>query len=403
MAAISSLHNSNRSFRTAVGCLFFLQGLCFASWASRIPSIQQQLNLSDALLGMVLFALPAGSMIALPLSGWLVTKFGSKRIAAIALTLYTLSLVCLGFASTTAFLIGDLLLFGMAGNISNIAINTQAVGVEVRYGRSIMASFHGFWSFAGFTAAGIGAVMIGNGIIPLHHFVMIMAIIFLGIAISFRFLLPNETSATETPRLFVKPDKILWKLGIIAFCCMICEGAMFDWSGIYFRKVVQADKNWIGAGYTAFMCTMATGRFLADKLVSRLGFTKTIQLSGVLIATGLSIAIIFPYVPTAIAGFFIVGFGVSSVVPLVYSQAGRSTTISPGMALAAVSSIGFFGFLIGPPMIGLVAGLFSLRISFLIIAVIGIIVVLIADNSLFKRIRIKTPGKNKEVLIENPQ
>jgi MFS family permease len=178
---------------------------------------------------------------------------------------------------------------------------------------------------------------------------------------------------------------------------MICEGAMFDWSGIYFRKVVMADKNWIGAGYTAFMCTMATGRFLADKLVSRLGFNKTIQLSGLLIATGLSVAILFPYVPTAITGFFIVGFGVSSVVPLVYSQAGRSTTISPGMALAAVSSIGFFGFLIGPPMIGIVAGLSSLRISFLIIAVIGIIVVLIADDSLFKRIRVKFQRKKQEV------
>jgi len=397
MAAIPSSHHVNRSFRRAVGCLFFLQGLCFATWASRIPSIQQQLNLSDALLGMVLFALPAGSMIALPLSGWLVTRFGSKRIASIALLLYTLSLVLLGFAGSTIFLIGDLLLFGMAGNISNIAINTQAVGVEVRYGRSIMASFHGFWSFAGFTAAGIGAVMIGHGILPLQHFTIIMVVIVSGIGLCFRYLLPNETSAGQTPRLFAKPDKTLWKLGIIAFCCMICEGAMFDWSGIYFRKVVMADKNWIGAGYTAFMCTMATGRFLADKLVSRLGFNKTIQISGLLIATGLSVAIIFPYVPTAITGFFIVGFGVSSVVPLVYSQAGRSTTISPGMALAAVSSIGFFGFLIGPPMIGLVAGLFSLRISFLIIAVIGIIVILIADTSLLNRPGVKSSKPKQEV------
>ena len=397
MAAIPSSQNLNRSFRLAVGCLFFLQGLCFATWASRIPSIQQHLNLSDALLGVVLFALPAGSMIALPLSGWLVTRYGSKKIASIALLLYTSSLVLLGFADRISFLIGDLLLFGMAGNIANIAINTQAVGVEQRYGRSIMASFHGFWSFAGFTAAGIGTVMIGNGILPLQHFAIIMVVIVSGIAICFRYLLPNETSPGQTPRLFAKPDKTLWKLGIIAFCCMICEGAMFDWSGIYFRKVVMADKNWIGAGYTAFMCTMATGRFLADKLVSRLGFNKTIQLSGLLIATGLSVAILFPYVPTAITGFFIVGFGVSSVVPLVYSQAGRSTTISPGMALAAVSSIGFFGFLIGPPMIGIVAGLSSLRISFLIIAVIGIIVVLIADDSLFKRIRVKFQRKKQEV------
>jgi MFS family permease len=153
---------------------------------------------------------------------------------------------------------------------------------------------------------------------------------------------------------------------------MICEGAMFDWSGIYFQKVVHADQDWVGAGYTAFMCTMATGRFIADWVVGQSGFTKTIRISGILIATGLMIAVLFPQTVTAIAGFLIVGLGVSSVVPLVYSEAGKSKTISPGNALAAVSSIGFLGFLVGPPVIGLVAGFSSLRISFTIIAVIGI-------------------------------
>jgi MFS family permease len=381
--AASISNQSNRSFRWAVACLFFLQGFCFASWASRIPTIQQQLNLSVTWLGVILLALPVGSMLALTISGWLVTRFGSKRIAFIALTLYSIILFMLGVANQVSFLVLVLILFGMAGNISNIAINTQAVGVEMKYGRSIMASFHGFWSFAGFTAAGIGSLMIRYSITPLYHFLLVMAVILIGVSICYQYLVPDEKSTGSRAPLFVKPDKTLWKLGIIAFCCMICEGAMFDWSGIYFKKVVQADKNWLGAGYTAFMCTMATGRFLADKIVIRLGFIRTIQLSGLLIAGGLSLAILFPYVPSAIAGFFIVGFGVSSVVPLVYSQAGRSPTMSPGMALAAVSSIGFLGFLVGPPLIGLVAGIFSLRISFLIIGMIGIIVVLIARTSTF--------------------
>src|SRR5215217_3986814 len=157
---------SKKKFRWAVGCLFFLQGLCFASWASRIPSIQQNLGLSDVTLGMVLFALPVGSMIALPFSGWLVTRFGSKRIASIALLLYTGLLVMIGLANSTLLLVLGLVVFGMTGNISNIAINTQAVAVESKYDRSIMASFHGFWSLAGFTAAGIGAFMIANSVLP---------------------------------------------------------------------------------------------------------------------------------------------------------------------------------------------------------------------------------------------
>jgi MFS family permease len=374
-----TLDRTNRIYRLAAGCLFFMLGLCFASWASRIPSIQQSLHLSDAALGVVLFALPVGSMISMPFSGWLVTKYGSKRVVTNAIILYSLLLISLGFAQSLVQLIITLILFGIAGNLTNIAVNTQALGVEARYGRKIMASFHGLWSLAGFTAAGVGTLMIGQNIIPLHHFMLIAAIILLAVAICFQYLLPTEVKPAEKTPLFPKPDKPLVMLGIITFCCRICEGAMFDWSGIYLKKVVQAEPSWIGAGYTAFMCTMATGRFVADWITHKIGFKRTVQGSGVLIATGLLIAVVFPYLLSAIIGFLLVGFGVSSVVPLVYSEAGRSSTIAPGVALAAVSSIGFLGFLIGPPLIGVVAGMAGLQTSFIIIAVMGLNVALMAS------------------------
>lgn len=376
-----SLDYSKRVYRIAVGCLFFLQGLCFATWASRIPSITQQLHLSEASLGLVLFALPIGSMAALPFAGWLVTRWGSKRVATNAVLLYATLLLLIGMANSIALLVSVLVLFGMTGNVANIAINTQAVGVEAKYGRNIMASFHGLWSLAGFTAAGIGTFMMGKAVLPFHHFLLVTALLGAGVAASFQYLLPNEEKSTEPTPLLVKPDGTLLKLGLIAFCCMICEGAMFDWSGIYFQNVVRAEKDWIGAGYTAFMCTMAAGRFVADWVVARIGFTRTIVLSGCLIASGLLLAVAFPSLGSAIAGFLIVGFGVSSVVPLVYSQAGRSKKVSPGIALAAVSSVGFLGFLIGPPLIGLVAGLFGLRISFLGVALMGILVALMVSAS----------------------
>ena len=374
-----SLKTSNKVYRFAVASLFFLQGICFATWASRIPSIQQNLHLSDGALGLVLFALPAGSMLALPLSGWLVTKFGSKTVVINTMIIYAVLLVMIGLASYNMQLIIVLVLFGMAGNTANIAMNTQAVGVESKYGRNIMASFHGLWSLAGFTAAGIGAYMIGNGIIPFHHFLIIAAFSVLALAIVFQYLLPNEQRTTSGNKLFVLPDKSLVALGILAFCCMMCEGAMFDWSGIYFKKVVGAEKGWIGAGYTSFMCTMAAGRFIGDWVVGQLGFTRTIQISGLLITAGLAIALIFPYLAPAITGFFLVGLGVSSVIPLVYSRAGRSKKLSPGLALAAVSTIGFFGFLVGPPVIGVIAGIASLRASFVIIALMGLGVTLVVS------------------------
>jgi MFS family permease len=292
-------------------------------------------------------------MVSLLFSGALVTKYGSKKVAVNAILLYSLLLPAIGFSESVPLLIGSLVLFGAAGNLSNIAINTQAVRVEAKYGKNIMASFHGLWSTAGFVAAGIGTYMIGRGIVPLTHFIVITVVIAAGVAASFQFLVTDEkTTATTSTRLFVKPDKVLLKLGILAFCCMVCEGAMFDWSGIYFQKVVEADKALVGAGYTAFMCAMASGRFVADRVANRLKFRRMIFFSGLLICTGLLTSVIWPFVLPSILGFLLVGFGVSSVIPLIYSEAGKSKTVAAGMALTAVSSIGFLGFLVGPPLIG---------------------------------------------------
>lgn len=375
---IISAERTKKVYRIAVGTLFFLQGICFASWASRIPTIQEKLGISESLLGVVLFALPVGSMISLMFSGALVSRYGSKKVAVNALLLYAITLPLIGLSNQVVLLIVSLVLFGIAGNMANIAINTQAVYVEAKYGRSIMASFHGLWSLAGFSAAGIGTYMIAHRIVPTVHFLIISSIIVAGVVASFHYLVNEEKSAPIKTRLFVKPDRSLIQLGILAFCCMVCEGAMFDWSGIYFQKVVKAEQDWIGTGYTAFMCTMAAGRFVADWIANRWNFWKTLIVSGVLIATGLAIAVLFPYVLSAAFGFLIVGLGVSSVIPLVYSEAGKSKQTSPGIALTAVSSIGFLGFLIGPPLIGVVAGIFDLRISFLLIAAIGLFIAIFA-------------------------
>ncbi|WP_084447728.1 MFS transporter [Hymenobacter roseosalivarius] len=383
MLAQTSLQaTSPRVHRMAVSAIFFLQGLCFASWASRIPTIQQRMGFSDAGLGLVLLALPVGLMLSLPLSGWLVARQGSRRVALVGALLYAVTLLTLGLAATPAQLVGCLVFFGLAANMLNIAINTQAVGVEALYKRSIMASFHGLWSLAGFVGAAVGTAMIGYNIDPLTHFALITGLIVAGVLVAGRHVLPTDANGQVADQpIFVWPDKSLLLLGLIAFCSMICEGAMFDWSGVYFRKVVLAEKAWVGAGYTAFMSTMAAGRFVADRFTSRFGRARTLQLSGLLTASGLLLAVLLPQLGPALGGFLLVGFGVSSVVPLVYGAAGRSTAMSPGVALAAVSTVGFLGFLIGPPLIGLVAGATSLRISFSIIAVMGLSITLLAGRT----------------------
>ncbi|HEV7330558.1 MAG TPA: MFS transporter [Flavisolibacter sp.] len=380
-----SIGRTNKVYRIAVSTLFFLQGLCFATWASRIPTIQQQLALSESMLGVVLFAIPVGSLLSLLFSGGLVTRYGSKKVATNALLLYSLFLPLIGLSDSLVLLILALVLFGMAGNIANIAINTQAVLVEAKFEKNIMASFHGLWSLAGFLAAGVGSYMMGSGILPLMHFIIIATVLVAGVAISFHYLLPDEKQPAVATKGFVKPDRFLLTLGVIAFCCMICEGAMFDWSGIYFQKIIGADKDWVGAGYTAFMSAMATGRFVADWVANRLGFRRTIVFSGLFIATGLLISVLAPYLVSAIVGFMLVGIGVSAVVPLVYSEAGKSTGTATGKALTAVSSIGFLGFLMGPPLIGVLAGAFNLRISFAFIALMGLLITLLVLKSRYFR------------------
>ena len=372
--------------RIAVAALFFMAGLCFSSWASRIATVQQKLGLSDAALGAVLFSLPVGLFLSLPFSGWVITKIGSKKLLVAALLTYGCALVSLGYAQNTYQLICCLLIYGFASNSVNISVNTQAVATEKLYDKPIMASFHGMWSLAGFTGAGIGTFMIAQRIDPSHHFIIILGILIVGVLIASSYLHDDkgEVKSSEPSLPIIERLRLvipLFALGAIAFCSMICEGAMFDWSVVYFKKVLIAPIELQGYGFSAFMFTMASGRFIADGFAHRFGLKRTLQISGILTTTGLLIAVIFPHFYTDIIGFLLVGAGVSSVVPMVYSAAGKSKTMSPGVALAAVSTIGFIGFLIGPPLIGFIAGLATLRVSFIFIAFMGFCVIVGATRA----------------------
>lgn len=362
-----------RAYRIAVCVFFFIQGLTFSSWASRIPDIKSRLGLSDAGLGGVLFALPIGQLTGMALSGYLVTRFGSKRILSIAALLYPTALLLLGSAPSVAFLVLALFVFGICGNLFNISVNTQAVGIEALYRRSIIASFHGLWSLAGFFGGLIGSVMVANFISPLSHYCIIIALSLLLMLIARNGVMPRDAHKEGAKRsLFTVPDKTILVLGMIAFASMICEGTMFDWSGIYFEKIVKAPTNLTRIGFVAFMSTMAGGRFAADYLITRFGATRMLQFAGITILSGLGLAVALPYLPAATLGFLLVGVGVSSVVPLTYSMAGRSKTMASGVAIAAVSSVGFLGFVIGPPLIGFISQAFGMRTAFLLVSLLGL-------------------------------
>lgn len=370
--------------RVAVAAYYFVPGVVFASWASRIPDVKHLLHLSNGQLGSVLFAIPIGQLLMMTFSGILVTKFGSKKMLVLCELLYALALLSIGLSNTLIHLVLSLVAFGMMANLMNIATNTQACLLEKMYGRNIMSSFHGLWSLGGF-AGGIVGSLFANTYLPISvHFgcILLMSVIIIGVC--FRYLINDQMAAAEeedVPKFsFRSIDPTLFLLGLMGFGGMFCEGTVYDWSGVYFSSVVKPDEAFIRAGYVAGMGAMTLGRFLADGFVTKYGPSKVLKTCGALIVVGLWMAAGLPYLITATLGFLLVGFGISSSVPICYSIAGKLGTMKASIALTIVSSISFFGFLVGPPVIGWLSEATNLRIALSIAACFGLFIAFIAGK-----------------------
>ena len=378
-----------RRNRVAASLFFFIQGLVFSSWASRIPDIKRALNLNDVQLGGVLFSIPVGQLSAIAFSAWAVNRWGSRGSLGWSSVAYPLFLVPIGLAGDAWWLSVALFLFGFSTNIYNIAVNTQGVEVERLYGRNILASFHGLWSMGAFAGGVVSMALVAVGMSPVGHFLVIFAVSVITAQTARNYLTDERTDRAAAPadgggqekrRKKSLPEKMrglnayLLLLGMVTFGSMICEGCMYDWSGVYFDQVVGVPDSMIRLGYIVCMCTMTMGRFVADRLVTRFGAPVLIRASGLLIFTGLWLAVLSPTPVAATAGCLIVGFGISSTVPVCYSMAGKAGHISSGNAITIVSSIGYLGFVLGPPLIGFMAHTITLRYTFGAIGCIGVLI-----------------------------
>lgn len=369
--------NYKISFRVT-SLFFFIQGLIFATWASRIIDIKAALSLSEGVLGGVLFAIPAGQICAMALSAWAVNHFSSFRTQLFATIFAPICLVFVGMMDSIPTLVATLFVFGALTNLMNISVNTQGVNVEKVYNKNIMPTLHGMWSLGGFSGALLSFALSAFGLGVVAHFltVMVFAIVVGGYFSRYLLredVLPKKNESEETKRgLLSKFDTTILVLGVISFCAMICEGTMFDWSSIYFDTVVGVPTDYARIGYIICMSTMTLGRFIAGYFINRFGAINTVKFSGLLIAAGLALSVAFPTFVTAGIGFAVVGFGISSTVPICYSMAGKSKTMSPSSALAAVSTIGCLGFLLGPPVIGFITELITLRYTFAVVIILAL-------------------------------
>jgi MFS family permease len=364
-----------RQIRIANAVFFFVSGFGYTTWASRIPSIQQSLHLNEAQLGAALFAMPIGLMATMPFTARLLSTFSSSRIMIVGAIAFNLMLALLGFTSLYWQFIAILLLFGSSRNMLNLSINTQSVGVQQLYSKSIITTFHGIWSSAGFAGAATGYLMVYFNVPPTWHLLSVSILMTAFAFYAWPNTLHERPHKTEKKPIFILPDRHLLKFALICFSSMACENVMYDWSGIYMQKAVHASKVTSNAAFVVFMIAVTVGRFSGDRLVNRVGIKPVLRYSGVLIVSGFVLAIGLPYVPFVVAGYAFIGLGVSCMVPLVFSVAGRSRSMSGGHAIAAVSTVGYLGFLLVPPIVGFVAQAANLRWSFGLIAMLGLVIV----------------------------
>lgn len=346
----------------------------FATWASRIPAVKDQFRLNEAELGAVLFMLPLGALVALPFAGWAVSVLGSRLMNFASAIAYALVLLFIGYSSSVFMLSVALFLFGCCGNVLNIAMNTQALLVqEELYNKSLLSSFHGLWSIGAMAAAAFGGYTMKIGATTRQHFIAVAVIVALLSAVMVFYLVRKNKPAGEQ-KVFAWPDKTLWLLGAICFCCAICEGAMADWSSLYYKQVLNDLQRVSTSGYMVFACMMALGRLIGDRIIGKLNYKGALVFDGVLITTGLLLATFIAHPVAALIGFGLIGLGVATVIPIVYSLSAKTTTMSTSAALAAVSTVGFSGFLVGPPMIGFIAHQTGLRFALLLLSSLGLII-----------------------------
>jgi len=367
---------SGNKSRLAGLLAFFTNGALMATWVSRIPAIQSKLGLSEGALGMVLIGLSAGMLTALFLAGGLTARFGSTVVTLICALVSCLVLPFLAIVSQPIVLFAVLFVFGGGISAMDVAMNEQAVLVERNAGRPLMSSFHAGYSIGGVAGALMGAGMTAvAGLSTLHHFVIAAAIFSGVIVFSFPHLLPVERETGEKGVVFRFPERSLWILGAIAFCSAIGEGTMADWSAVYLTQVLNTEAALAALGFAAFSLTMTIGRIFGDFLSRKWTPALIVRAGGFIAALGVLMAVLTDNPLIAVAGFAAVGVGLANIIPLLFGAAGNFPGISTGAGIAGVATIGYAGFLVGPPFIGFVAEETSLRVAlFLVALLIGTLV-----------------------------
>lgn len=388
-----------RASRWATTTIFLVNGSAIGIWAAHIPLIKESHQLSEARLSVVLLGFALGAIATMIMSGWLSARFGSGRVTVLAGLAFCAALPLPSIAPVLPALFAAAILLGGCNGAMDVAMNAHASTLERAWRAPIMSSFHAFFSLGGLAGAAISSALIVRGFgaqtnMPLAALFLVPVVL-----IASRRLWKDDAWASPDARLsdgtredgaaarpnipkIALPSKGLVRLGAIVFCAAIAEGAMVDWTGVYLSTVLGAAAAFAAAGFAACSLSMTIGRLTGDRIIARFGRRETMTTSGIVAAVGLAVGVLGQTPLVAALGFGLAGFGLANIVPIVFADAGHANPSAPGIGVATVATMGYAGFLLGPPAIGFTAGLVGLRLAMVLLVIAAILITLLGPSAI---------------------
>jgi MFS family permease len=369
---------TDRRARWAVAAVFLANGIVIGSWAALIPRVEAQLGIGHATLGLALLCMALGALVAMPIGGAAIARLGSAAVTRASTAVWCLTFPLAVAAPSPVLLAAALFVFGAANGVLDVAMNAHGVLVENRIRRPVMSSFHGMFSLGGLLGAALAAVVMAK--MSAVGFAVLVAVVAAALAApAFLAFLPSGADRGAGGSAFALPSRAALGLGALCFLAMTSEGAVLDWSALHLEGSLEVGAGLAATGFAAYSATMAAGRFLGDWLRGHFGAVALVRSSALLATVGLLAALVVPVPLVAIAGFAVSGLGLSNLVPIFFGAAGRIPGESAGASIAAVATVGYCGFLTGPPVIGLAAEATNLRLA------LGLIVLACLAIAIFSR------------------
>lgn len=351
---------------------------------TRIPSIKDALSLSESELGLALLGAPVGALFIMPFSGWLIARFDLGKTVWFSAFVLALSLALLSLANSFWSLTLALVFYGFNNSVMDISMNAAAAVTERNVKRPIMSTCHGMWSTGAMIGSGIGSLLVGFGLSTFAHLVGTSVCIILLLVLFRKHIFRYQEVRKAGDKVFAIPNLTLLLLALMGFCIMVSEGGIADWSAVYMRDTLQANAFLTGIAYAGFSLLMAIGRMFGDALIPRFGKQYMVLWGGLLSTVGLSLALVLGTPIMAIIGFSIAGLGYSCIVPVLFMSAANEPGYSSGTGIAAVTTVGYAGFLAGPPFIGFLAEAYGLSIGLGFIVLCSLLVSLLSFTVKFK-------------------